>query len=294
MANLPLVSVIIPTRDRAELLRGAVEAVLAQTHPELDVIIVDDGSGDHTPDVVAGFVADRRVRALRNEESAGAAAARNAGAEVARGEILLFEDDDCRGEPERVEKLIRALAPRTDAAYAFCHSRRVMASGDVVIKGDEGPWSIGTPAALIRAAAFREAGGFDPSLPRLQDFDLWTRLLVRRPAVEVPEVLYEAVWDDVGISASDKGLLEAEQYLYRKYDTDEMPASHLSAMHRRLGGKLMLAGHWGRGLTHFRRAVSACRWCPRSWAALVAGLAGPAVYRRVVGATRPSGAMGTA
>ena len=294
MADVPRVSVIIPTRDRAELLRGAVEAVLGQTHAGLELIIVDDGSRDHTPGVIADFSSDPRVRALRNEESRGAAEARNAGAGTARGDLLLFEDDDCRGAPERIEKLVRALDPVPGAAYAFCHSRRVMASGEVVVKGDEGAWSIGTPAALIRADAFREAGGFDASLPRLQDFDLWTRLLARRPAVEVPEVLYEAVWDDIGISASDKGLLEAEQRLYGKYDTDDMPASHLSAMHRRLGGKLMLAGHWGRGLAHFRRAVAVCRSCPRSWAALVAGLAGPGVYRRIVGATRPAGALETA
>ena len=288
----PLVSVVIPTRDRAEMLRGAVEAVLAQRYPELELIVVDDGSRDHTPSVTAGLGSGAGVLVLRNAEPRGPAAARNAAAELAHGELLLFEDDDCRGEPDRVEKLVEALTPRPDAAYAFCHSRRVTSAGGVVTKGTEGPWSIGTPAALIRADAFREVGGFDEALPRLQDFDLWTRLLARWPAVEVPETLYEAGWDDVGISASDEKLRLAEERLYDKYSPDDLPPRHLSAMHRRLGGKLLMYGHWRRGLAHFRRAVRRCPACPRSWAALAAGLTGPAVYRAIVDVGRPGAAGG--
>lgn len=295
--DTPLVSVVIPTRDRAEMLRGAVEAVLAQRYPELELIVVDDGSRDHTPSVTAGLGSGAGILVLRHAEPRGPAAARNAGAALAHGELLLFEDDDCRGTPGRVEKLVEALASRPDAAYAFCHSRRVTSAGETVRKGTEGPWSIGTPAALIRADAFREVGGFDEALPRLQDFDLWTRLLARWPAVEVPETLYEAGWDDVGISASDDKLRAAEERLYDKYSPDDLPARdrparHLSAMHRRLGGKLLMYGHWRRGLAHFRRAVRRCPACPRSWAALAAGLTGPTAYRAIVDSMKPRTAGG--
>ncbi|MFO7894460.1 MAG: glycosyltransferase family A protein [Longimicrobiales bacterium] len=282
-----LVSIIIPTRDRAEILEGAIRVALCQTYPAVEVIVVDDGSTDHTPDVLARLAADG-VRSLRHPASVGAAAARNAGAQRAGGEYLLFEDDDCRGEPHRVETLAVALEQTPTAAYAYCRSRRTTAAGETITKGHEGPWSIGTPGALIRADAFREVGGFDASLPRLQDFDLWTRLLARWEAVEVPEVLYVAGWDDQGISASPARLLEAEAYLMGKYARATLPARHVSVMHRRLGGMLMVAGVWRRGLAHFRRAVRRCPACPRSWAALAAGLTGPAAYRALVGAPAPT------
>lgn len=284
----PVISVIIPTRDRAGLLADAVAAVRGQSYPHVELIVVDDGSADSTPDLLAGMERDGRVdRSLRHEAPLGAGAARNAGADAARGELLLFEDDDCRGAPDRLEKLARALAAAPDAAYAFCRSRRLDSAGRTMTKGHEGPWSIGTPAALIRADAFREVGGFDPELPRLQDFDLWTRLLARASAVDVPEVLFEAGWDDQGISASDQRLLAAEAHLLAKYRASRMPGPHLAAMHRRLGGKLLVNGFWKRGLVHLSRAIRRCWRCPRSWAAFAAGLAGPAIYRAVVAAVSP-------
>lgn len=279
-------SVVIATRDRAPLLGEAARSILAQDYTPLELILVDDGSIDDTPALLNRLEEDARVRSLRLDTPTGPAAARNAGAETARGELLLFEDDDCRGTPDRVEKLAAALDRRLDAVYAYCWSRHV-GTGYQATHGTQGPWSIGTPAALIRARAFRQAGGFDPALPRLVDFDLWTRLLAQWPAVEVPEVLYEARLDDEGVSASDDRLLGAEARLLDKYEPGELPGPHQAAMHRRVGGKLFLAGHWRRGLVHFGRAVRRCPRCPRSWAALAAGLPGPGAYRRIVAAMEP-------
>jgi glycosyltransferase involved in cell wall biosynthesis len=277
----PVVTVVIPTRDRAELLPGVLGAILGQSLAELEVIVVDDGSTDHTPTVLAEAGADSRVRTLRHDHPRGAAAARNMGAAEARGQYLLFEDDDCISEPDKLERLTAALRRDPAAGYAYGWMRMRLPDGETRVYGGDGPWSISTSCALIRRDAFREVGGFDPELPRLQDFDLFTRLLGRYRAVEVPAVLLEMSRGDEGISASKERLVAAATRLLTKYRNAELASSHLSAMHRRLGGKLLMAGERRLGVAHFRASIRRCPWCPRSWAGFLAALAGPTVFRAV-------------
>ena len=87
-----LVSVITPTRNRAETLERCIDSVLAQAHTEFELVVVDDGSEDATPDVLAGY-SDPRVRSLRIDH-AGVCAARNRGLERATGSVVAYIDDD--------------------------------------------------------------------------------------------------------------------------------------------------------------------------------------------------------
>lgn len=283
--NPPLVSVIIPTRDRAELLVDTLSALRSQTYPHLEVIVVDDGSTDATPEVVEEARAkDTRVRGLRHAQSRGAATARNTGAAVAGGEYFLFEDDDCRGDPDRIAVLVEAIEAAPDAAYAYCWMASRNTDGSLTIHGAHGPSSVGTPFALIRADAFRAAGGFDGLMPRLQDFDLWIRLLAYAPAVAVPRVLFETVRDNAGISASPARLLAASERILDKYRDSDFPSRHLAAMHRRLAGSLIVNGFRAAGLSHLLRAVRLRKRSPQSWMALGAGVAGVRAYRIFIGA----------
>lgn len=278
-----LVSVVIPTLNRATLLEAALDALLAQTHRELEVLVVDDGSTDRTSEIVAAAARrDSRVRGLRHDVSRGASAARNKGAGESQGSYLLFEDDDCRGAPNRIEGLLAALESSPEAGYAYCWMRTRADTGESVLKGTQGPWSIGTPYALVRRAAFEAVGGFDPSLPRLQDFDLWTRILARYAAVEVPEVLFETVRDGSGISASTDRLLEAADLLLDKYRGADLPPGHLAMLHRLVGGRLMVERCRREALVHLRRAARLQPASPRSLAALTAASLGHGVYQHLV------------
>lgn len=286
----PDVSVIIPTRNRAQLLRTALASILAQKDVGLEVIVVDDGSTDGTRKVVeAALASDPRVRSLRHDATVGAAAARNSGAAVARGRYFVFEDDDCRSRPRRIARLVSALETAPEAAYAYCWMVMRHPDRPDDFHGSKGPWAIATPSALIRRDAFRTVGGFDSQLPRLQDFDLWTRLLARYDAVEVQEVLFEMFRYDDGITASDQRLLMAADRLLTKYEHGEFPGSHLAAMHRRIAGRLLISGFRAPAVAHYRRAVSACRWCLRSVLGLTAALGGPAIYRCVARVTYAAG-----
>lgn len=95
------ISVIIPTYNRASWVLKAVDSILDQTEPPLEVIVVDDGSTDHTAQVIEGY-SDRGVR-LHQQENRGVSAARNVGAELARGEFLAFLDSDDVAYPKRLE-----------------------------------------------------------------------------------------------------------------------------------------------------------------------------------------------
>jgi len=105
--NMQLVSVIIPVYNYDRYLGEAIESVLGQTHPHLEVIVVDDGSTDRSSEVAKGFV-DRGVRYC-HQVHAGIGPARNKGVEFAQGEFLAFLDADDRWPPEKIERQLNAF-----------------------------------------------------------------------------------------------------------------------------------------------------------------------------------------
>jgi len=108
MPSTPLVSVVIPTCNRREMLSRCLEALLAQTHQDFEVIVVDDFSSDDTPQFLASFAANHEILSLRffrNEHHAGANASRNRAILAAQGKYVAFLDNDCIARPDWLEKL---------------------------------------------------------------------------------------------------------------------------------------------------------------------------------------------
>jgi glycosyltransferase involved in cell wall biosynthesis len=110
LEDMALVSVIIPTTRRPELVGRALRSVFAQTHEELEVIVVVDGPNPETMTVLSR-IADPRLRVLQNEVPLGPGAARNAGAELAKGEWLAFLDDDDEWLPRKLERQLGVASP---------------------------------------------------------------------------------------------------------------------------------------------------------------------------------------
>ncbi len=117
LTSAPLISVITPTRNRARLLPRAIDSVLAQTYPKLELIVVDDGSTDETTEVIAA-IADPRLRSLRVEHR-GVGAARNAGLAEARGELIAYVDDDNAMHPTWLKSVAWGFEqrPEIDVLY---------------------------------------------------------------------------------------------------------------------------------------------------------------------------------
>jgi len=104
--STPLVSVIIPAYNATAFLGETLDSVLAQTYPNLEIIVVDDGSTDDTPDLLGSY--GDRIRVLRQANS-GQATARNHGAREAHGELLAFLDSDDLWDPDKIARQVELL-----------------------------------------------------------------------------------------------------------------------------------------------------------------------------------------
>lgn len=189
-AALTGVSVVIPAFNYAAFLPHAIDSVLAQNHSSLEVIVVDDGSTDATREVVKRYAGDSRVRYVW-QENAGLSAARNTGIREARFPFVGFLDADDRWAPEFLQEVMERFRslPGEFSVVATAHQRigndgeslenpKVdgIRDGELTVRDfilRNRPLS---SSIIIRAAAFRECGGFDPSLRSSEDRDMWIRL----------------------------------------------------------------------------------------------------------------------
>jgi glycosyltransferase involved in cell wall biosynthesis len=201
----PLVSIVIPAHDHARFLPGTLESALAQTVRDVEVIVVDDGSSDGTPELAPQY-ADR-VTWVRQPRR-GPAAARNAGLALARGTYVNFLDADDSLTPDAVERRLDVLARDAQLGWVYSdlwvtdadgrvtglasellryRGRRL--SGDIfaeLLLGDFIP----IHAVLVRRAVLDAVGLFDESLTRsAEDWDLWLRVARRYPVAYLDATL---------------------------------------------------------------------------------------------------------
>src|SRR5687767_9120832 len=118
MSFTPLVSVLINNYNYARFLPDAIESALSQTYPAVEVIVVDDGSTDESAEVIRSF-GTRIVPVLRPHGGQGAAL--NAGASVARGDLLALLDSDDYFVPDKIERIVREFESRPEVVL-FCHA----------------------------------------------------------------------------------------------------------------------------------------------------------------------------
>lgn len=181
-----LVSVIVPTYNRARLLEQAIRSVQRQTYTHLEIIIVDDASTDDTAALVRNSN-DARIRHVRHHCNRGGAAARNTGIRSARGEYIAFLDDDDQWEPE---KTAAQLALLKNYDVVLCSGDRTVPFNrsltETVLQTRDfqlGKITAGGAGVLMAKAEVLRNTMFDESLPRYQDWDLFIRLALRHRIV---------------------------------------------------------------------------------------------------------------
>lgn len=184
--HLPLVTVIIPTYNRALLLPRAISSVLKQTMSDLELLVVDDGSTDGTAAVVRAL-GDRRIRYLP-QANAGVAAARNRGMREARGELVAFLDSDDEWSPHKLARQVACLQ-QAPAEVGLVYTGTVDDDGQgglsVKVAHHRGDLSRvlmranvlhgGGSNVLIRRRVVATVGFFDETLPAIEDYDYWLR-----------------------------------------------------------------------------------------------------------------------
>jgi glycosyltransferase involved in cell wall biosynthesis len=181
------ISVVVPTHNRSGLLAQTLRSVLWQRGVDLEVLVVDDGSTDDTAEVVAALDAPR-VRIVRNEVAQGVAAARNRGAEEARGEWVTFLDDDDLWAPD---KLARQLAAAQETGRSWVYTGAVNIDDDLRVLGGAPPHPPervvellprfdavpgGGSNVMVRRDTLARAGRFDSRLRNTEDWEMWIRL----------------------------------------------------------------------------------------------------------------------
>lgn len=179
-----LVSIIITTYNRKNLLVRCIESVLSQTYKNLEIIIVDDCSSDGTYEYLLEMN-DGRIKILRNLENSGSNYSRNIGFKKSSGEFIAFLDDDDEWYRQKIEKQIQTIN-ESNAGVVYCGfdlftldkysisftpSYRGWVEKEILKRN-----FIGSPTPLIDRKAFESIGGYDESLSHCQDWDLWIRL----------------------------------------------------------------------------------------------------------------------
>jgi glycosyltransferase involved in cell wall biosynthesis len=152
-----VVSVIVPTRNRASSLEKLLASLDAQTYPDFEVVVVDDGSTDSTPDVAQRFA---RVRYVRGN-AAGAVDARCLGVKTATGSVLAFTDDDCVADPGWLAAGVQAIDSGADVAQGLTIPQREVLPLERTVQHDAADGLYPTCNVFYRRVAFERVGGFD-------------------------------------------------------------------------------------------------------------------------------------
>nr|MBV6630661.1 glycosyltransferase family 2 protein [Oceanococcus sp. HetDA_MAG_MS8] len=190
-------------------MRRSVQSVLGQSFTDLELIVVDDASTDHTQQVLREF-SDSRLKVIRREENCSAAVARNTGIDEARGEFVAFNDDDDFWFCHKLERQVAVLRSCPDAVWCLAGFLLLAPSGARYVGGpkyraqidySEGvsrghvdgrnDWSmVATPGWVVRREALSSVGGFDPHIRSFDDWELGLRLSQLAPPVFVDEPLF--------------------------------------------------------------------------------------------------------
>lgn len=197
---MPAISIIIPTWNHADALVYCFAALEQQTEKDVEVIVVDDASTDHTAQVLHRLGPSVPFQTIRLPENRGAAAARNEGARLAVGRSLLFLDADVVLHPDALQKMRQALDTHSDTAFVYSAFRfgwKTFKSHPFSLERlKETPYIHTT--ALLRRTVFP---GFDERLKKFQDWDLWLTIAERGGKGHfLPEELFTVAVRTEGIS----------------------------------------------------------------------------------------------
>jgi glycosyltransferase involved in cell wall biosynthesis len=183
----PLVSVVIPTRNRCRRLFMTLRSALAQRDVNLEIVVVDDGSQDETYKMVTDL-GDARIRLVRNESPRGESGARNRGLEQTRGMWVAFLDDDDLWAPDKLNRQLQVLL---DTRREWAYTGDVLVDGELRILGGAPPpppeqlmtslrchnsVPSGASNVVVSSKLLSRVGPFDPRLKRTADWDMWLRL----------------------------------------------------------------------------------------------------------------------
>lgn len=270
MTEKPLISVVLPTYNRAYILGNAIESVQAQTYQNWELIVVDDGSEDNTKHLVDTYT-DPRIRYVRHEHNKGLAASRNTGIREAHGVFIANLDSDDIWMPEKLEHELTVFSKSPSTiGVVYSQYERTYGDGRRVVFPDVphpkndfqktllGVNMISMQMALVKKDVFRETGYFDESIPALQDWEFWIRASVKTQFVFLPEILTKGVVLKDSIANNPQKRLSGREKIFLKHEHLFKTVPSVYARHAfTIGHTHALRGELENALPFLRKAAAA-------------------------------------
>lgn len=185
-----LISVIIPTYNRAYVLKRAIESVQNQTYSNLEILVVDDGSADNTQQIVSE-ITDNRIRYIKNPQNRGVSHARNLGIAASQGKYIAFQDSDDVWKSDKLQKQMKCMG-NGDYGMVYCALEREFQDGTVLyyppksVPMEEKQGDIfrslltrnliSTQTMLIKKKVLQQIGFFHEGMSNLEDYELALRI----------------------------------------------------------------------------------------------------------------------
>lgn len=227
-----LVSIIIPSYNRAKTIERSINSILKQTYENIEIIVVDDYSNDNTEEIVKKMQ-DKRISYYKLEKNSGACFARNYGINKAKGEYIAFQDSDDEWKDNKLEKQVEVLE-KNDYDMVICkmeqvdeetkkvvgiipdniNESRTLTFNEVLEKN-----CISTPVIVAKNNCVKDIM-FDDEMPRFQDWDFALRFLKKYNIYYLNEILFKQYCQKESITKNPKKGIMAYDMLLRKYENE--------------------------------------------------------------------------
>lgn len=296
-----LVSVVLPTYERPDLARRAVESVISQTYTPIELIVVDD----HSETPIQGALSDvttkgiESVQYVRHPENRGVSAARNTGIEASSGNYIAFLDDDDQWDEQKIKRQVHQFRKSDDTVGLVAtgikyKSGNMTRSGLPTLRGDvtrellAGEPFVQTSAVMVRRDPLLKIGGFDEELPSWNDRDLYIRLSRQCKFESVPELLTIRHIEH-GDNQIRHDLEQKRDISYPRFESKHRPtaAEYGRQCERRFRASLTLAlarsamqnGYYGDARRFYVRSLRFNPFQTDPYTRLMAVIGGPYTYK---------------
>ena len=288
-----LVSVVIPVYNRSKYLRPCIDSVLTQTYPNIEIIVVDDGSKDDSPEVLRTY--GNKIT-LIEQANAGAARARNRGIAASQGEFVAFLDSDDLWDADKIAKQVAVLQRFPDALAVYCDHRAIdqagnalsdtgalyypRCSGQILEQLILGNKILTCSIVMVRSSALEAVGGFDATQPYwTEDYDLWMRIAARGPFLYQLDTLVSYRRHDMNVSGSNYEMMAGNAHAYQNVARaiDGTEHARLLPLLRRQRTELLLGKAWYErragsrkaALASYTQALSLKPWSMKGWVGML-------------------------